>query len=203
MCVPWLLTCSPTCARVQSLHSQLPATAAGATHLRLTSLGGKETEVDFSGVSAWSDVSGSLYTLCFGSVWLQGSMFWVVPCRPQNLCLTPNSRPALQTHFFFLYVSKYVLIQTLKRSFFFLPSLLPFPFLNRKECLEGLLERRLLLQSVYESKCIKSLTLQVHFAYSAIFGILTKSLPHFKEKLFLVWKMYEISVVIPSFSIHY
>lgn len=97
------------------------------------------------------------------------------------------TRDRLYKHtFFFLYVSKYVLIQTLKRSFFFLPSLLPFPFLNRKECLEGLLERRLLLQSVYESKCIKSLTLQVHFAYSAIFGILTKSLPHFKEKLFLV-----------------
>lgn len=48
--------------------SPLPAAAAAATHLKRTSLRGKEAEVDFSGVSARSDGSGSLYTLCFGSV---------------------------------------------------------------------------------------------------------------------------------------
>lgn len=55
----------PAC---KNLHSRPPATAAGAAHLKHTSLGGEETGVDFSGVSAFSDDSGSLYTLCFGSV---------------------------------------------------------------------------------------------------------------------------------------
>lgn len=53
VCVLGLLTWTPSYARVQNLYSLLPATVIGAIHLKLTSKEGrKETEVDFSGVSA-------------------------------------------------------------------------------------------------------------------------------------------------------
>lgn len=47
VCVPWWLTCSPTCARVHNLPSLLPATAAGATHLRLRPWEGRRLRLTF------------------------------------------------------------------------------------------------------------------------------------------------------------
>lgn len=102
-------------------------------------------------------------------------MFGVVPCRPQNLCLASNSKPALKTHFFES-LSKFVLKRTLKQEFFSLPTLLPFLFLNGKMS-GGLLDSRLFLRSVYDPKCVRSLMLRAHFD-------LTWSFYCFGEKLF-------------------
>ena len=47
VCVPRLLTCSPTYARVQNLPSRLPGAAAGATHLKRTTLEGRRPRLTF------------------------------------------------------------------------------------------------------------------------------------------------------------
>lgn len=69
-------------------------------------------------------------------------MFWVVPCRPQNLCLTSNSRLALKT-VFLGGVRFQVCAHTNFEAKFSLLILFPFPFLNGKECLVRLLDRLL------------------------------------------------------------
>ena len=100
MCVPRLLTCSPTCARVQNLPSRLPVAAAGATHLKRTTLDGRRPRLTFP-VCLPDPTARAHCTLCVLEVFdCRVSMFGVVPCRPQNLCLTSNSRPALKIHFF-------------------------------------------------------------------------------------------------------
>lgn len=159
----------PAC---ENLHSLLPAPAAGAAHLKRTPLGGKGTGVAFP-VRAPDPTAPARRTLgvwevfdcrvaCFG-LFLVG--------RRTGVSLLTLDRLYKHFLFFWWWISKYVLIQTFMRSFLSLLSLLPFPFLNGKECLEGLLDRRLPIQSVYASKCVESLTLQVHFA---TFGLLTR-----------------------------
>lgn len=110
-------------------------------------------------------------TLCLGSVRRPGG---VLGCgyRPQS-CV--SRRYTLSSFLSFCTCLKYVLIQTFNRSFLSLLSLPLFPFLNGKECLEGLLAGRLPLQSVDASRGIESSTSQAHFAHRAIVGILTQS----------------------------